>query len=88
MNSSDLAGMFVAIAFCMIPIVSILVRHQQKMAAIMYGSQPTQGNQGEINALREEVSQLRQQVNRLTLALDQVPQSAAPPEVRQRLGES
>lgn len=53
----------------MIPIVAILVTHQQKMAQIMHANRP-QNNDQEINALRAEVRELKEMVHQQMLALD------------------
>lgn len=65
----------------LIPIVAILVHHQQKMAQIMRGSDPN--TFAAIDALRREVADLRQLVGQQSIALDDLRRSAgvqaAPP---------
>lgn len=55
----------------LIPIVAILVHHQQKMAQIIHGSQARQPVPNpEIDALRREVRELKEIVHQQTLAID------------------
>lgn len=51
------------LAFFMIPIVAILSKHQQKMAEIIHG----RGRREDVDALRDEVSQLRSQVQQMAI---------------------
>lgn len=76
----------IPIIIFMIPIIAILTAHQRKMAEIIHGRQ---GVEPEMLALREDVRQLRDQVARLTLAIDdrQSARLASSTEVRQRIGE-
>lgn len=75
----------------LIPIVAILVHHQQKMAQIIHGSNQrhTLPNP-EIDQLRREVRELKELVHQQTLAIDsaQHRQPLTPPDpVAQRLTE-
>jgi hypothetical protein len=51
----------------MIPIVAILSQHQQKMASILHSGQ---NNNGEIEALRREIQELKQLVHQQAIAVD------------------
>ena len=75
-----------------IPIVAILTKHQQKMALIFRNDQQAQvPQQPEIEALRQEVSELKGLVNRLAISMDDMAASqrqsppAAPADIRERL---
>lgn len=55
----------------MIPIVAILTKHQQKMAEIIHQNQANRNLPNpEIDALRREVSELRQLVHQQTINID------------------
>jgi len=60
-------GAFIPITLFMIPIIAILVKHQQRMAEIMHNSHLQQRSDPQIAMLQEEVRQLRQQVAMLAL---------------------
>lgn len=61
-------GIGVAVLAMMIPIVAILTHHQQKMTAIINGSQ----FRNEVEALRAEVQQLRDLVSHQATQLDRL----------------
>lgn len=64
-------AMFVPVIGMMIPIVAILVRHQQRMAEIIHSGQATSGPlQAQIDTMRREIAELRQLVHQQTIALD------------------
>jgi hypothetical protein len=80
--NADILVPLIPITALMIPIVAILVKHQQSMAQILHGGA---AENERIAALSEEIRQLRQRVDSLTLSLDSR-QMSAQPAVRQRLG--
>ena len=68
----DAAGPIIACVLIMgIPIIAILVKHQQKMAVIMRSSAP-QYDQHQIDALRRDVDLMRATLNQQTIMLDQI----------------
>lgn len=67
-NIEDIMGIGVAVLAMMIPIVAILTHHQQKMTAIINGSQ----FRNEVEALRAEVQQLRDLVSHQATQLDRL----------------
>jgi len=69
-NFEDIMGIGIGALAMMIPIVAILSHHQQKMAMIMRDNHLAQGNSDEVRVLRDEVVNLRQQMNQFALALD------------------
>jgi hypothetical protein len=75
----------------MIPIVAILTKHQQKMAAIIHQNQAQVPN-ADIAALRQEIQALKEIVHQQAIALDGpvLRQSVPPPapDVARRLIES
>jgi hypothetical protein len=76
-----LAGMMIPLTIFMIPIIAILTSHQRKMAEIIH-AQP-QVPTAEINALRQEVAELRQLVNQQAIALDGRQPIQSPPLAEQ-----
>jgi len=70
----------------LIPIIALLVNHQQKMAQIIHVQGGNPGTRGEIEALRQEVQQLRYQMNQQNLALERI-QSALGSNVGQDSGQ-
>lgn len=82
--NADILVPLIPITALMIPIVAILVKHQQSMAQILHGGV---AENERIAALSEEVRQLRQRVDSLTVALDSRPASSQA-AMRQRLGEA
>ena len=70
--SSDLPPTIAAAIICLIPIVALLTRHQQKMAMIL--GRPTQGQLHDeaVMQLAAEVRELRVLVAQQTLALDNI----------------
>jgi len=74
MNFHDLAPVLAILAIMSVPIIKILVRHQQQMAMILHQqSQP--GAQQDVARLAAEVNELRQMVAQQTLALDSLAES-------------
>jgi hypothetical protein len=71
-----------------IPIVAILSAHQRKMAEILHRNQPM--HSGELEAIRQEMRELRMLMNQHTIALDDVRSrqgmSALKSDIEQRLG--
>jgi hypothetical protein len=55
------------VAVMSVPIVSILVKHQQRMAEIIHSRS---GNQAEVDELRLEVRDLRARLDNQALAID------------------
>lgn len=87
-------GILVAIAVpmgaFMIPIVAILTTHQRRMAELIHGKDGQYASQAnlEIQALRQEVSELRQLVHQQTIAMDglmSLNRPMTPPEISQRI---
>ena len=71
-----------------IPIVAILTHHQRKMAELIHRNHAEVNPivVEEVNRLREEVSQLRSQLNETTIALDDA-RRLRPVEVQERIGK-
>ncbi len=86
-SMEDFLGIFLGVLALAIPIVAILTHHQQKMAQIMRENHYGQGNAAEVQSLREEVGQLRQQMNQFALALDDVRTALPRTEVQERVSE-
>lgn len=64
-------GIFIPIIALMIPIVAILVRHQQRMAEIIHSSHAASGPMlAEVEALRREVTELKQLLHQQTISVD------------------
>jgi hypothetical protein len=59
---SDTLGLAIPILIFLIPIIAILVRHQQKMAEIFHGGLNQQA-QAEMQALRAEMMQMREMMH-------------------------
>lgn len=77
-----------------IPMVAILTAHQRKMAELIHGKQQQANDLGplvnEVQALRQEVYELRQRMNEQQIALDDLRDSAmrgTPPTMAERLSE-
>jgi hypothetical protein len=98
MLSPGQLGVFIPIIALCIPIIAILVKHQQNMAELMQ-----KGNQNsnseilrELQAMRAEMAQLRERVNQQAIVVDdlsglrQNPSPMTPPavpdDVRSRIG--
>lgn len=69
MPPSDLAPVLVFGIMCMVPIVSILVRHQQKMAIIMR-TNAAQIGLGETEAIKRELGELKDLMHQQAIAID------------------
>jgi hypothetical protein len=61
-------ALMIPIIALMIPIVAVLAGHKQKMAAILNGP----GNREELQALRNEVEQLKSLVHQQAFALERL----------------
>jgi len=72
-----------------IPIISMLVKHQQKMAEIMHGN--FGGMAPMIDSLKAEVNELRQMVHQQAIAIDDLKslqgRTGTPPTVPQDVRE-
>lgn len=76
MPDAEQIAVFIPIIALLIPVVAILTKHQKEMAMVIRDTQ----NQGannvlpqimhELQALRTEVSTMKQQLNDVTLAVD------------------
>jgi len=93
-NFEEVFPFMIPIMALMIPIVAILVHHQQKMAQIIHGSPATGSSRDEINALRREVQELKELLNQQSIAIDGLqdrrplpPSITTAPSVPQRLSE-
>src|SRR5471030_1134883 len=62
-------AVFIPITALMIPIVAILVKHQQRMAEIMHGSGGAQTH-AEVAQLRNEVYELKQMLHQQMITVD------------------
>lgn len=84
-----IAPMIMGVIVFMIPIIAILTSHQQKMARIMRENQGANNPHGnEIAALRQEVRELRDIVQRQVIAMDSMmTRPATPPPAPQGLDE-
>ena len=72
-NLENILGIMIPIIALTIPIVAILVSHQQKMAQMIHGS-PEGNNQlgQQLHDLQQELRSLRELTTQNTLALDDV----------------
>lgn len=86
-DAEAIAPMIMGVIVFMIPIIAILTSHQQKMARILRETQgATDPHRDEIAALRQEVRELRDIVQRQVIAMDSMmSRSATPPPTPQRL---
>ena len=62
----EIIALFIPVIALMIPIVAILVSHQQKMAQLYHRGPDNQ----EINALRNDIAELKSLVHTQAIALD------------------
>lgn len=62
----------IPIIIFMIPIIAILTHHQRKMAELMHGNRVNGNSNGELEALRREVQELKEVVHQQTLAIDNI----------------
>lgn len=73
-----LAVMFVSLMVFGIPIVAILTKHQRQMAELFRKPAVDEAVRGdeallhEVRALRQELEDVREQLNRQTIALDEI----------------
>lgn len=67
----DVLPYLIPIIIFMIPIVAILTTHQRKMAELVHRN-PAPNSNGEIDALRREVQELKEIVHQQTLAIDNI----------------
>ena len=65
----EFSALSIPILALMIPLVAILVRHQQKMAEIIHSGSGS-NTAAQVEALRQEVAQLKQLVHQQMIALD------------------
>jgi len=83
-------GIIVPLGIIAIPLVAMLNAHQRRMAEIIHRNPPA--NQGEFEAIRLELSEMRQLMNQHTIALDDMrARQALPPiqdDVQNRLEAS
>ena len=82
-------GIFVPLGIIAIPIVAMFNAHQRKMAEIIHRGQSVPS--GELEAIRQELRELRGLINQQTIALDDMraKQTGAPQtDVQSRLGIS
>lgn len=89
-------ALFIPITALIIPIVAILVRHQQKMAEIIH-SQPQQAMQpnSEMESMRRDMNSMRELLNQQAIQMDTLIQQQrslnAPPQqpvdIPTRLGQ-
>jgi hypothetical protein len=66
----------------MIPIIAILTNHQRRMAELIHGNRNNASN-GDIEALRREVQELKQIVHQQTLAIDNISRYQLPSSTSQ-----
>jgi len=74
LNSGDI-WILVPLFALSIPIVAILISHQQKMAAIIHGNVPGKNNEAlanEVQSLRSEVEQLKSVVGYQSAQLERL----------------
>ena len=78
----------------LIPIIAILVRHQQRMTELIHGSAAQQGTRDDVASLKEQLNQVNQRLDALTLSVDtlvtdtrSLRASTQPPQVAQRLND-
>ena len=81
-------AIFVPLGVIAIPIVAMFNAHQRKMAEIIHKGQSVPA--GELEAIRQELRELRGLVNQQTIALDDIrgKQSSTQTDVQNRLGIS
>lgn len=69
-SPGQMALMIPILAICfglVIPLVAMLIKHQQRMAELIHGSR---AEEGELNAMRSEIALLREQVSSLTFRME------------------
>jgi predicted PurR-regulated permease PerM len=76
----EILALMIPIVVLMIPIVAILTSHQQKMAKIIHEGR-SNSTSSEIEALRQEIRELKQLVHQQSIAIDSFgARPAAPPK--------
>lgn len=68
-KGDDIVGLVTIIMVFAIPIVAIMLGHQRKMAEL-YAQRHTQEPNADIQALRQEIGELKALVHEQTIALD------------------
>ncbi|HMS53964.1 MAG TPA: hypothetical protein PKA27_01060 [Fimbriimonadaceae bacterium] len=63
----EILPLLIPIIIFMIPIVSILTKHQQRMTELIHGSA---GNRQDVEALKQEIKELKALVHQQTIQLD------------------
>lgn len=80
--SPEVIGPMCGVVALMIPIVAILVKHQQRMAEILHRSAPSP----EVDAMRREIADLKALVHQQTIQIDSLKgASTAPNELSARI---
>lgn len=70
MNPDAIAAIVVPIAVFSIPVISILTRHQRKMAELIHGSPQNSSRDQELANLSQEVAKLSSVVSTLAINMD------------------
>ena len=91
-NLSAIMGAAVPLAVFAIPIVAILTAHQRKMAELVHSRQDQHQGQvepliQEVKVLRHELAEMRQQLNRQEIALDDLKSGGSSSDVSERLSQ-
>jgi len=85
MSGQELAPVIVSVMMFMIPIVYILVKHQQKMAIIMRTQAPQLANP-DTDLVRRELAELKGLMHQQAIAIDDLSRKVeASTELSQRL---
>lgn len=75
---SDTIWILIPLTALMIPIIAILIHHQQRMAQIIHGRSSNPELENEVHALRREVQELKQMMSRQAPTFE-MPESVGDP---------
>jgi hypothetical protein len=81
------AAVFV-LGFALVPVISLLIKHQQAMARILQGDSRSDQVEGQLESMRNEILQLNAAVGALKAGLTSVESHENGKELASRIGGS
>lgn len=90
MSPETIAAFAFPFSIASMVIVPILARHQRKMAELIHSSTAQQAGSVQASAVQQELQQLKDQVARLTIEVDNLKRAGSPSaqeSVRQRIAQ-